>query len=38
VFLAVVAIMGAAWLIFEAMRSHKRRDEVYTLKRRVFEL
>jgi hypothetical protein len=38
VFLAVVAIMGAAWIVFEAMRSHKRRDEVFALRRRVSEL
>ena len=38
VFVAVVAIMGAAWIVFEAMRSHKRRDEVFALRRKVSEL
>ncbi len=38
VFLAVVAIMGCAWIVFEAMRSHKRRDEVFALRRRISEL
>jgi hypothetical protein len=33
-----VAIMGAAWIVFEAMRSHRRRDEVFALRRRVNEL
>jgi hypothetical protein len=37
-FLAVVAIMAAAWIVFEAMRSHRRRDEVFALRRRVSEL
>jgi hypothetical protein len=36
--LAVVAIMGAAWIVFEALRSHQRRDEVFALRRRVTEL
>jgi hypothetical protein len=36
--LAVVAIMGAAWIVFEALRSHRRRDEVFALRRRVTEL
>ena len=36
--LMVVAILGAAWIVFEAMRSHRRRDEVFTLRRRVNEL
>jgi len=36
--LMVVAIMGAAWIVFEAMRSHRRRDEVFALRRRVSEL
>jgi hypothetical protein len=30
--------MGAAWIVFEAMRSHRRRDEVFALRRRVNEL
>jgi hypothetical protein len=34
----VVAIMGVAWIVFEAMRSHRRRDEVFALRRRVSEL
>jgi hypothetical protein len=38
VFLGVVAIMAAAWIIFEALRSHSRRDEVFALRRRVMEL
>jgi hypothetical protein len=38
VFLGVVAIMGVAWIVFEAMRSHRRRDEVFALRRRVTEL
>jgi hypothetical protein len=38
VFMGVVGIMGAAWVIFEAIRSHKRRDEVYALQRRVAQL
>lgn len=38
VFLAVAAIMGSAWIVFEAMRSHKRRDEIFALRRRVAEL
>ena len=38
VFLAVVAIMGAAWIVFEAMRSHRRRDEIFGLRRKVREL
>ena len=36
--LAVLAIMGAAWIVFEALRSHRRRDEVFALRRRVTEL
>ena len=36
--LMVVATMGAAWIVFEAMRSHRRRDEVFALRRRVNEL
>jgi hypothetical protein len=36
--LLVVATMGAAWIVFEAMRSHRRRDEVFALRRRVNEL
>jgi hypothetical protein len=36
--LMVVAILGAAWIVFEAMRSHRRRDEVFTLRRRINEL
>jgi len=36
--LMLVAIMAAAWIVFEAMRSHRRRDEVFTLRRRVNEL
>jgi hypothetical protein len=38
VFLAVAAIMGSTWIIFEALRSHRRRDEVFALRRRVAEL
>jgi hypothetical protein len=38
VFLMVVAIMGAAWIVFEAMRSHRRRDEIFALRRKVREL
>ncbi len=38
VFLGVVAIMAVAWIAFEAMRSHRRRDEVFALRRRVTEL
>ncbi len=37
-FLAVVAILAAAWIVFEALRSHRRRDEVFALRRRVGEL
>jgi hypothetical protein len=36
--LTVVAIMASAWIIFEAMRGHRRRDEVFALRRRVTEL
>jgi hypothetical protein len=36
--LMLVAIMAAAWIIIEAMRSHRRRDEVFALRRRVNEL
>jgi hypothetical protein len=36
--LMVVAIIAAAWIVFEAMRSHRRRDEVFTLRRRINEL
>src|SRR5271154_4758789 len=36
--LLVVAILAAAWIVFEAMRSHRRRDEVFALRRRVNEL
>lgn len=36
--LMVVAIMAAAWVVFEAMRSHRRRDEVFALRRRINEL
>ena len=38
VFLGVAAVMAAAWIIFEAIRSHGRRDEVFALRRRVSEL
>jgi hypothetical protein len=36
--LTVVAIMASAWIVFEAMRGHRRRDEVFALRRRVTEL
>src|ERR1035438_10885516 len=36
--LMLVAIMGAAWIVFEAMRSHRRRDEIFALRRKVREL
>jgi|SRR5579871_2093663 len=35
---AVAIIMGSTWIVFEALRSHKRRDEVFALRRRVAEL
>jgi len=36
--LTVVAIMASAWIVFEALRGHRRRDEVFALRRRVTEL
>lgn len=36
--LMIVAILGAAWIVFEALRSHRRRDELFALRRRVSEL
>lgn len=35
VFLAVVLIMGAAWIVFEALRSHRSREEVFRLKQKI---
>lgn len=37
-FFVIVAIFVAAWLIFEAFRSHKSRDEVFRLRQRLYEL
>ena len=38
VFGLVVAIFGVAWLVFEAIRSHRNRDEIFTLRHRISEL
>jgi len=38
VFLAVATMMATAWIIFEALRSHRRRDEVYSLRRKIADL
>ena len=35
VFVAVVLIMGTAWLVFEALRSHRSREEVFRLKQKI---
>ena len=37
-FLVVVTVLGGAWVVFEALRSQKNRDEVSRLRRRVQEL
>jgi hypothetical protein len=36
--LAVAGIMASAWIVFEAMRSHSRRDQIFALRRKVAEL
>jgi len=35
VFLTVVFIMGAAWIVFEALRSHRSREEVFRLRQKI---
>jgi len=35
VFLTVVFIMGAAWIVFEALRSHRSREEVFRLQQKI---
>src|SRR5712692_4426473 len=37
-FIVVAGIFGAAWIVFEAIRSHQSRDEVFSLKRRLGQL
>ena len=34
----VVAVFGVAWLVIEAIRSHRDRDEIFNLKHRITEL
>jgi hypothetical protein len=38
VFLAVAFLMATAWIIFEAMRSHSSRQEVFRLRRKLSAL
>jgi hypothetical protein len=38
VFLIVVAMFGVAWLVFEAIRSHQSRDEIFRLRQRLSDL
>ena len=38
VFVIVVAMFGVAWLVFEAIRSHHSRDEIFRLRHRLDEL
>jgi len=35
VFLLVLFVMAGAWVIFEALRSHRSREEVFRLKRQL---
>src|SRR5262249_45514853 len=35
VFVASVAIMAGAWIVFEALRSHKSREELFGLKMKL---
>ncbi len=37
-FALLLAVLGVGWLIIEAIRSHKSRDEVFRLKHRITEL
>src|SRR5260370_349833 len=37
VFVFVVAIMAGAWIVFEALRSHKSRDELFKLRMKLRE-
>ena len=37
-FIVVVTIMGGAWIVFEAIRGQRSRDEVFRLKMRIREL
>ena len=37
VFVVVVAIMAGAWIVFEALRSHKSRDELFKLRMKLQE-
>ncbi len=37
-FCAVVAMFVVAWLVFEALRSHRSRDEIFRLRQRLYEL
>src|SRR5579883_1286393 len=35
---AIVAIFVVAWLAFEAIRSHRSRDEIFRLRQRLYQL
>src|SRR5260370_7628235 len=37
VFVVVVAVMAGAWIVFEALRSHKSRDELFKLRMKLRE-
>lgn len=38
VFVVVVAVMASAWILFEVLRGHKSRDELFRLRRKLAEL
>jgi len=38
VFVVLLAVVGGAWIVFEAVRSHKNREEVERLRRRLSEV
>jgi hypothetical protein len=38
VFVVLLTVVGGAWIVFEAFRSHKNREEVERLRRRLSEL
>jgi hypothetical protein len=38
VFVVLLTIVGGAWIVFEALRSHKNREEVEKLRRRLSEV
>jgi len=38
IFVVLLTVVGGAWIVFEAVRSHKNREEVDRLRRRLSEL